>query len=394
MRNSRFSEMSRALRRASRLALIPALALPLAVGCTGDATWPEDQRSPVPADREDGWAVGAPEAEGFEPRLMDLLHHDLSTRRIEEVDALLIARNGVLVYEGYYHPDAGVDALHQLNSATKSVASMTVGVAVGQGLIPGYEVPIEDLFPEAADLFTADPRKRDITLGDLLTMRSGLAWDSEALESRERDDIYINTAPDAARYVLEKSVLREPGTVFEYNSGCSMLLTGLIPNVSGLEAHVFAERYLFEPLGIQEYLWQTTGDGTTRGMDGLHMRGRDLLKLGQLYLQDGRWEGQQIVPSSWIDASFQPWTPTNWSTSRYGFQWWMYDYSPSGKTGDGKYGLFTASGFGGQKLFVVPELDLVAVFFGCTSEGYDCGISDTVPETVMYDYVLPAVTKD
>jgi len=375
-----------------RVLLLAAAGVSLLLGCVDQALWPEADEVPVPADRQDGWTVSDAEAQGFDPRLMALLHHDLSSRRIEEVDAFLLARNGVLVYEGYFDPATGVNTLHQLNSATKSVASMVVGAAVQRGFLSGYEGSIADLFPEAADVFQSDPRKRDITLRDVLTMTAGLDWDREALESRERDDIFINSAPDAVRYVLEKPLVKEPGKTFFYNSGCSMLLTGLIPNVSGLEAHTFAEQYVFGPLGISEFLWQTTGDGTARGQDGLHLRGRDLLKLGQLMLQDGVWDGERIVPAAWIEASFSPWTRSDWGTSRYGFQWWMYDFSPSGKTGEDRYGLITASGYGGQKLFIVPELDLVAVFFGCTTEGYDCGISDTVPEAVMYNYVLPAVT--
>jgi len=360
--------------------------------CSHEATWPETDGPPAPSVRDDGWVVATPESQGFDPRMMDLLDQDLQSRRIEEVDAVLIARNGTLVYEAYPDPSTAVDARHQLNSATKSVVSMVVGVAVQQGLLGGYDVPISLLFPEAADLFRADPRKGEITLRHLLTMTAGLGWDTEAAESRERDDIFINSAPDAVRYVLGKPVVAEPGTRFFYNSGCSMLLTGLIPNVSGVEADAFAREYLFGPLGIEDVHWQTTGDGTARGMDGLHLRGRDLLKLGLLYLRGGVWNGERLVSQSWIDASFEPWTGTDWNTSRYGFQWWLYPYSPPGETSR-PYGLVAASGYGGQKLILVPELDLAVVFFGCTSEGYDCGISDTVPETVMYNYILPALTR-
>jgi CubicO group peptidase (beta-lactamase class C family) len=364
------------------------IALP---GCSEEAVWPETGGPPAPSQLNDGWEVAAPESRGFDPRIMDLLDHDLRDRRIREVDALLIARDGVLVYESYPDASAGVDARHQLNSATKSVASTVVGAAAQQGLLEGYDQPISELFPEAADLFQADPRKNAITLRHVLTMTAGLAWDSKDVRSTDRDDIYINAAPDAVRYVLEKPMVHDPGTRFYYNSGCSMLLTGLVANVSGMEADAFAEEYLFGPLGIQDYRWQITGDGTPRGQDGLHLRGRDLLKLGQLYLQGGVWEGERILSQSWIDASFQPWTETDWETSRYGFQWWMYPYSPFGSASR-PYGLVAASGYGGQKLFLVPELKLAVVFFGCTTEGYECGISDTVPEAVMYNYILPAIT--
>ena len=362
------------------------------LGCADAATWPETDGPPAPALLTDGWPVGTPASQGFDPRAMDLLDHDLRERRIQEVDALVIARNGILVYERYPDPAASVDALHQLNSATKSVASMLVGIAAHRGLLDADDQAISDLFPEAADLFQADPRKNAINLRHLLTMTAGLAWDSKDVRETDRDDRRMNAAPDPVRYVLEKPVVHDPGTRFYYNSGCSMLLTGLIPNVSGLEADDFAEETLFGPLGIRDYLWQTTEDGTPRGQDGLFLRGRDLLKLGQLYLQGGMWEGERVLDQSWIDASFQPWTRTDFETSRYGFQWWMYPYSPTG-TSSRQHGLIAASGYGGQKLFLVPELDLAVVFFGCTTEGYDCGISDTVPEAVMYNYILPALTE-
>jgi len=366
----------------------------LAGGCTGDAVWPEAQALGSPAALDDGWAVATPEAEGLDPVVLGLLDGRLRSRDIGEVDALLIARNGSLVYEGYFTPQTGIDRRHFLASATKSVASMVVGAAARQGLIESLDGSIAALFPEAEDLFAADPRKRDITLRHVLTMTAGLDWDTKDVTDRDRDDIHIKTAPDAVRYVLEKSMIRRPGERFFYNSGCSMLLTGLIPNVSGVEADVFARDHLFGPLGIEDYLWQKTDDGTARGQDGLYMRARDLLKLGQLYLNGGRWQGEQLLPQAWIDASFRGWTDTDWGGARYGFQWWTYALELPGRPAIPD-GVVMASGYGGQKLFVVPELQLTAVFFGCTADdnggiSYACGNADVVPELVMWNYVLRA----
>ncbi len=362
-------------------------------GCGEAAVWPELEAPLVPELRNDGWTVGTLETQGFEPTTMALMDHDLRTRRIGEIDAMVIARNGVLVYEGYYESATGVDALHQLNSATKSVASMVVGAAVQQGLVNGYDVPIVELFPDYADVFAADPRKMEITLRHALTMTAGLEWDDEAVASRDRDDIWLLEAPDAMRYVLEKPLVTEPGTEFHYSSACSMILTGLVPRVSGLDAGSFAEQHLFGPLGIQDYHWSTTEDGTTSGFDGLNLRARDLLKLGQLYLQGGVWNGQQIVPADWIEASFHPWAEPSWGecgVERYGFQWWMYEHAPTDNP-ERPYGILMASGYGGQKLFVIPDLDLIVVFYGCSTEGYECGISDSVPEAVLYQYILRAL---
>ena len=369
----------------------------LAGACTGDAVWPEAQALGSPAALDDGWTVAAPEAQGLDPVVLGLLDQRLRSRDIGEVDALLIARNGSLIYEGYFTPQTGVDRRHFLASTTKSVASMVVGVAAGEGLVGGWDESIAALFPEAEDLFAADPRKRDITLRHVLTMTAGLDWDTKPVTDRDRDDIHIKTAPDAVRYVLEKPLIGTPGERFFYNSGCSMLLTGLIPNVSGVEADVFARDHLFGPLGIEDYFWQTTDDGTARGQDGLYMRARDLLKLGQLYLNGGRWQGEQLVPQTWIDASFRDWTDTDWGNARYGFQWWMYPLELPGRPTVAD-GVLMASGYGGQKLFVIPELGLTAVFFGCTADenggiSYACGNADVVPELVMWNYVLRAVAS-
>jgi len=359
--------------------------------------WPEAQALGSPAALDDGWAVAAPESEGLDPVVLALLDQRLRSRDIGEVDALLIARNGSLVYEGYFTPQTGIDRRHFLASATKSVASMVVGAAAQEGLVGRWDESIAALFPEAEDLFAADPRKRDITLRHVLTMTAGLDWDTKDVTDRDRDDIHIKTAPDAVRYVLEKSVIGTPGERFFYNSGCSMLLTGLIPNVSGVEADVFARDHLFGPLGIEDYLWQKTDDGTARGQDGLYMRGRDLLKLGQLYLNGGRWQGEPLVSQTWIDASFRGWTDTDWGGARYGFQWWIYPLELPGRPAIPD-GVVMASGYGGQKLFVIPELQLTAVFFGCTADdnggiSYACGNADVVPELVMWNYVLRAVAR-
>jgi CubicO group peptidase (beta-lactamase class C family) len=372
-----------------------ALALIGAASCNGNAVWPELSHLGAPTALADGWTVRTPAEEGFDPLVLGLLDQRLRSRDIGEVDALLIARNGALVYEGYFTPETGSDRRHFLASATKSVASMVVSVAAQQGLVGSWDQSIHGLFPEAADLFDAEPRKKDITLRHVLTMTAGLGWDTKDVTDRDRDDIHIKTAPDAVRYVLEKPVLGEPGARFFYNSGCSMLLTGLVPNVSGLEADEFARRHLFGPLGIDDWLWQTTDDGTARGQDGLYMRARDLLKLGQLLLDGGRWNGEQLVSPSWIEASFQPWTDTDWGYAHYGFQWWTL---PLDRPGHAVVpdGVIFASGYGGQKLFVIPELDLTAVFFGCTADdnggiSYECGDADVVPELVMWNYLLRAL---
>jgi CubicO group peptidase (beta-lactamase class C family) len=357
-----------------------ALALGiLAQACTDTATWPEPVLPAVPAQLHDGWSVGTLPDAGLDPDVISVMDLDIRTGRI-----------GKLVYERYVHPATGVDKLHPLASVTKSVLSMAVGAAVQQGLITGPDQPIRELLPQYAGIFLAEPEKGEITLRDVLTMTSGLAWDDKHPSSRERDGVYIYAAPDAGRYVLEKPLLHKPGTRFHYSGGDTQLLATILTTVGGEEAGSFTYHQLLRPVSVEDHQWARLGDGSIDAAGGLSLRARDLAVLGQLYLGEGEYLGSPIVTSRWVEDSFHPWTSTDKATLRYGFQWWMCKYAPL-RSSERPYGLITASGFGGQKLFIVPDLDLVVVFFGCTSEGYACGISDQVPEQVMYNYILRAV---
>jgi CubicO group peptidase (beta-lactamase class C family) len=374
-----------------RIFPLSAIALAfLAFACADAALWPDPVIPPVPAQLFDGWAVGAPEDHGFDPNPIALLDLDIRSGRISEVDALLIARHGVLVYEGYFNPATSVHKLHQLNSVTKSVVSMAVGVAIQQGLIDGYDQPIRELLPDYDDIFQAEPEKGEITLRHLLTMTAGLAWDDKDPSSQKRDGILLHSASDAARYVLEKPLVDKPGSRFLYSGGATQLLATILSEVGGESTDGFIYHELLHRILIEQYEWTFLSDGSVDAAGGLFMRARDLAALGQLYLMNGDWNGRLIMSPEWVQDSFQPWIASSTKTARYGFQWWMYPYSPRGSS-TRPYGLIVGSGYGGQKLFIVPELDLVAVFFGCTTEGYDCGISDTVPEAVMYNYILRAL---
>lgn len=255
---------------------------------------------------------------------------------------------------------------------------------------PGPDQPIRELLPQYADIFEEEPEKGEITLRDLLTMTSGLAWDDRHPSSRERDGVYTYSAPDAGRYVLERPLVHQPGTRFHYSGGDTQILATILSTVGGEEVGAFTYHQLLHQVVVEDHQWARLGDGSIDAAGGLSLRARDLATLGQLYLDQGDYHGSRIVTSRWVEDSFHPWIATDNATARYGFQWWMYRYAAGGRS-NRPYGLITASGFGGQKLFVVPERDLVVVFFGCTSERYACGISDQVSEQVMYNYILRAV---
>jgi CubicO group peptidase (beta-lactamase class C family) len=373
-----------------------ACLLVMVFGCTESAVWPDFDQPPVPEQRADGWTVGVPSEFGFDPERIAVMHEFLEARRMGGVDAVLVARGGTLVYEGYFAPGTSIENTHVLASGTKSVVSLLVGAALGRGLIQGAEQPLSDFFPEHGDIFTAQPEKRDITLRDVLTMSAGLQWDQNDPSDLEYDGRYVRSAPDAARYVLEQPLVGEPGSEFLYSGGCSTLLAAVVRNVTGTGADAFAEEALFGPLGIDEYRWGHLADGLVDADGGLHLRGRDFLKLGQLVLQDGSWNGHQVIPAGWIEESTRSWIDTGSNATRYGYQWWTYELPRSDGTVDLE-GIVLASGYGGQKLFMVPALDLVVVTFGCTStdgialSGYDCGYAHNAGELVLYNYILKSM---
>jgi CubicO group peptidase (beta-lactamase class C family) len=361
--------------------------------CVEAATWPDFEQPTAPEQRADGWPVASPQELGFDPQRLALMHELLQAHRTGGVDALLVARAGTLVYEGYFSSGAAVENTHMLASGTKSVVSLLVGAAVGRGLIQGSEQPISELFPEHADIFAAQPEKRGITLRDVLTMSAGLQWGEHHPSDPDNDSRRMARAPDAARWVLEQPLVSEPGSEFVYSGGCSTLLAAAVRNVTGTRADTFAEEALFGPLGIESYVWGHFDDGLVDGEGGLHLRGRDFLKLGQLALHNGSWNGQQVIPTSWIQESIRPWIGTGQYATRYGYQWWTYDLPRSDGTVE-PAGIVLASGYGGQKLFLVPTLDLAVVTFGCTSEdglrlsGYECGYAHNAGELVLYNHIL------
>jgi CubicO group peptidase (beta-lactamase class C family) len=370
-------------------ALCAAAAL---AGCGDSPVAPPIELPDMPMQRADGWPVGTLADHGIDPDRIGLLQREITHGDLEEIHTLLIARHGTIVYEGYFQPYVGIDSLHVLNSATKSVASTLVGIAALQGLVGSYEQSIADFFPDHADMFEADPRKRDIRLSHVLTMTAGLEWD-EGRHPSELDTHgrRVLEAADPVRYVLERPVVAEPGTEFLYSGGLSNLLVAIVRNVSGQPADTFAARELFEPLGITRYDWLHMTSGLTIGDYGLRLTARGLAKIGQLYLQRGQWSGRQLLHENWVDAAVRPWTKSYQAMTWYGFQWWLNGLQDNDGRIPNRNDIWVASGYGGQKLFVIPSLDLVVVFFGCSGT-YECGMSDAVPHLALYNYILRGVS--
>jgi CubicO group peptidase (beta-lactamase class C family) len=366
-----------------------------ALSCSDDPAGPDAQIQipEVPQQLNDGWQVSSLEEQGMDAYRIGEAVHEIRHGDFEEVHGMLIVRHGRLVFEEYYlnDPPHGTGELHNLNSVSKSVMSVLVGVAMQQGTIQDYEQSILDFFPEHAAIINADPDKAKLKLWHLLTMTAGLEWNGELGFEVGSDSWKLDRSDDAVKFMLEKPIINPPGTTFLYCGGLSELLSATIRNLTGLQADEFAEQTLFAALGINDYQWYHNNDGLANASGGLRLRARDLAKIGQLYLDKGKWGEQQVVPESWVTESTKNWI-ANDQTEHYGFQWWLRPLTGVDGHNPQTNDIYFGSGFGGQLLYVVPKLDIVVVFQGNCTVNADTGGQYLVPLIILHDYIVKAVS--
>lgn len=351
---------------------------------TGAGGWPGES-----------WPISTPEEQGMDSHLLEKMF-DFITQNQKNIQSILVIRNGRLVIETYFDPyNAGTK--HQMASASKSVTAILLGIAHQEGVIRDLDQKIVEFFPEAGRE-SRDARKKEITIAHLLTMTAGLRW-------HETDRSYLNVRnslvqmtqhKDWVQYILNRPMAAKPGEKFNYNSGASHLLSAILQKQTGMTAAQYAERKLFAPLGITDYAWEADPEGTTVGGWGLMLTPRDMAKLGYLFLRNGRWEGEPVVPASWVaestrkhvevvsssDFRYKLWLrlyrllgrEAAIRTYSYGYHWWIPDF-----------GGYAARGHGGQAIFVIPNLDLVIVFTsGLPRKDL------MLLEKLVEDYILPA----
>lgn len=283
----------------------------------------------------------------------------------------------------------GPDTLHDLRSVTKSLVGVLYGIALAAGHVPPPDSVLIDQFPEYPDL-AGDPERRRLTVGHALTMTLGTEWDELSLPYSDprNSEIAMDRAPDRHRYVLERPPARPPGEVWTYNGGATALLARLIAKGTGRPLQDVAHEALFAPLGIRHAEWYRGADGEGIAASGLRLTLRDLARIGALLLDGGRWQGRQVVPAEWLASSFRPAVALP-DGRRYGHHWYVGAVAMD----DGAGGLrwdetVSAMGYGGQRLFLLPRLDLaVAVFAG----NYDSADQWLPPLAVLRDVLLPAL---
>lgn len=259
-------------------------------------------------------------------------------------DEIVGRGSGVVIFDGCQ--------LHDIRSITKSVVSLLWGIAEGQGLTPPLETPVLSLYPELSSL--ARDGREAITLRHLLTMSTGLEWDEADYGALSNPETALFWRSSQARHTFDRALVTTPGSAFNYCGGNTAVLADLLVRFSGRPLPQFAEDYLFRPLGISAWTWVNDYRERPLAFAGLRLAPRDMVKLGQLLLSGGVYGGRQVVPSDWIAASAAAAIATG-DGLHYGYQWWLG--MADGAVGRHRY--IAGFGNGGQRLFVVPDLDLV-----------------------------------
>lgn len=326
-----------------------------------------------------GWKTSTPEEQGMDSQKLARLFDNLKDQNLH---SMIIARNGNIVAEAY-NSGNDADTKQDVLSVTKSVTSSLLGIAIEQGKIGDITEPAANYLPELK--IQPDTRKQVISLGNLLTMTSGFAWNNEG----EQSSLDMIASDNWIRYIVEQPMSGNPGTQFAYSNGNAHLLSPVLQKATGKNEFDYAKDVLFNPLGITNVEWDNDPQGVPNGAWGLKMTARDMLKFGYLYLNNGKWDGKSIVPKDWIAKSTQESVGESLKdgTQRgYGYLWWLRNAGNAVPTSKGTYEMFSAVGSGGQRIIVIPKENLVAVF---TADNEDSFFADALID----QYVVPAITS-
>ncbi len=319
--------------------LFAVMAILAAAGCVSvpEGPWPGAT-----------WERSTPEAQGMDSEKLLNILKTVNPERMN-IHSMVIIRNGRMVTEFYREPYEK-EMLHEIYSSTKSFTSTLIGIAIDQGLIGSVKDSVFKYLPEYKP---DDPLMAEITIEDLLTMRSGVYWPNYQFYSL---NAMVNGNDDWLGYFFSLKMDSDPGEKFDYNSGNSHVLAEILNRVTDGNARQFAEENLLTPLGIKDYLWSEAPGGCITGLNGLSLRTEDLARLGYLFLNNGYWNGRKIVSAGWVKKAIQihadfrnlPLGSVPYGYEGYGYQWWIF-----------RNGIYATMGYGGQFCFVDPEQNLI-----------------------------------
>jgi CubicO group peptidase (beta-lactamase class C family) len=358
-----------------------ALARPRPIGQNA----PSDYRYRPPANLHDGIAVGDIAHSDLGEATADAIVRAILDGTYKEVHSILLYQRGKLVMEEYFY-GYSAQRPHQLRSATKSVVSILAGIAIDKRALSGTNQTVLPLM-HYTSYANPDPRKAAITLGNFLSMSSGLDCNDYTDNSPGRETV-IDDTPDWVKATLDLPIINDPGTKAFYCSGGVSVVGRMTENATHMRLPEFAQEMLFRPLGISRSDWKWNYDLTNADKEysQIHLRPRDMLKLGILFAQDGRWHGRQVVSSAWVRTSTAE--QSHVDNVSYGYFWWRPWLNVETAGSSQHVDMVAAQGNGGQKIYLVPQYDLVGVF---TGGAYN--VEGTPPNAIMATIILPALIK-
>ena len=307
--------------------------------------------------------------------LLDLLVKLIESGSFGNIHSLIIIQDDQVIVEKYFNGWTR-HILHPIYSATKSVVSALIGIAIDQGVIENVDINILTFFPEYENLENYDERKERITLQHLLSNTAGFLWDEFStpyFDSRgnynpQNIAVQCLLSDDPLRFLLDLPMSAEPGTEFVYNSGCSNMIAAILTKATGQTPPEFAKDNLFNPLGITEWQWKTQSNGIIDNATSFYIHPANFAMFAHMFLKNGKTQGEQIISENWVQESTSKHAQTvvddvNWEC---GYQWWHMSDTGLASTN----GMYYASGVYGQMAFIIPNLDLVVVTTAGTGESY------------------------
>lgn len=339
----------------------------------------------TPRDLGDGIATGNAEKAGFDSAMIGAMVRRVVEGTYPDVHSILVYRGGRLVIEEYFY-GYDRDRPHQMRSATKSVVSALVGIAIDRGFIASESELVTKRLPYTS-YANPDPRKEALTLRDFLTMQSGLAcddWNAKSPGNESR----VYPSEDWVKFVLDLPMIAQPGTHGSYCSGGVAVAGRIVERATGEPLPMFAQENLFTPLGIRagDVRWNyTLSSSNAATFSQIYLRPRDMLKLGILFQQQGNWKGRQVISRDWVTRSTGEWSTVG--DQKYGYFWWHQWVMPSSPTGPRRVDMIVATGNGGQKIYLVPSLDLIVVL---TGGSYN---TQTPAMSILSKDLLPALLR-
>ena len=362
------------------------------VACGEGTAPPGDPIVPVPDDGSSywpaaTWRVARPGAVDIDEAAVDDFVRN-ARRQLPALHALLVVRYGYLAVEEYAG-GSSADQLHTMQSVSKSVTSLLMGIAADRGLVDSFDRPLLDFFPEYDDLANVDDRKRALTVRHVMQMRTGMSFWESPYEGSPLQQLNESQG-DWLHLVLDRPMDGDPGATWAYNSGGVITLGGVLRAATGLAADQFADRELFSPIGITTFSWfKGNPNGLPHMGGGLSLRAPDLARIGYLVLRRGVWAGDTIVSPARLDELTRRVTT---ATARYfprdtdyGMLWWLFPRNGVTGAGSGDDYIVAASGTGGQWLFIDRAHDLLVVFTASLNSGSWPAVQ------LLFDALLPAV---